>query len=114
MLDATSKGKRRPPDKQQPCPFCHGSGIATPDPEEQLINAIAIYAGNRTFNTHELMAYAMVTGGPLRDAIGLMSSVQLGKSLRAIFTSGKNFDGIVLERQGVDNAGARWRVFFRK
>ena len=82
--------------------------------EAELIRAIARFAGGRTFNTHELMAYALVTGGPLRDAIGPMSSVQLGKALRAIFTSGKSFDGFTLERQGADNAGTRWRLFFRK
>ena len=53
-------------DKQQICPFCHGTGIATPriDPEEQLIREIAAYVGARTFNVHELMAYALVIEGP--------------------------------------------------
>ena len=60
------------------------------------------------------MAYALVVEGPLRSAIGPMSSVRLGKSLRSIFEGGKNFDGFVLERLGVDSSGSIWRVFFRK
>lgn len=102
MLERSTEARRprHRTNEQQPCPYCHGTGIATPriDPEEQLIRAIALFVGARTFNVHELMNFAMVTEGPLRDAIGDMSSIRLGKLLRRIFTEGKNFAGFVLER----------------
>ena len=113
MRGVVTDGKRRRSagrGNRQPCPYCRGSGYAAMCDEAELIHAIARFVGNRTFSVSELMTYAMVTGGPLRDAIGDMSSVQVGKMLRGIFELGKNYDGFTLERQGVDNAGARWRV----
>ena len=110
---ALSPSKRRRSagrDNRQPCPFCRGSGYAAMCDEAELIPRSLGFVGNRTFALSELMTYALVTGGPLRDAIGDMSSIQVGKTLRAIFTSGKSFDGFTLERQGADNAGVRWRV----
>lgn len=98
--------------KQRPCPHCRGTGSVPVrfDPEE-LIRAVALFAGNRTFNTRELMAYALLTEGPLRKSIGFMSTKQLGKAFRKMM--GQSFGGFVVERQGIDNAGARWRVFLQ-
>ena len=98
--------------KYQCCPQCGGTGSIPVrfDPEE-LIRAVALFAGDRTFNARELMTYALLVEGPLRNAIGPLSTKQLGKALRKMMN--KSFGGFVIERQGVDSAGARWRVFFR-
>ena len=91
------------------CPTCGHPGYCPPHFDaDALIAAIILLVGDRDFSVRDLMSFALLAPGPLRQAIGDLSSRQLGKRLRKL--KGQRFGDFTLERLDRDNQGAIWQL----